>query len=464
MDLNNDPNRLNNRWAVPFDVVPADIDLAPVQVSVPTGYVAAFQGNQYIFKAANNGNSAAPAFLCQAWLSADSILSANDYLVVSNNLTCGAHGSSYFYSTIYNAGAPAGIYYLIYKVNVNDSVPETNYTNNQIVSGLVSYYTNSDLYVLPDSVFNGSPYCGMNIHFNGDAAYNPAQQTSTLILQNLNNLYTGLSFTGFALTGNSSLKIYNGNSVDSALIGTYTGNSSPDTVNAPNRALTLQLTGGANSGTFECYYNCDLPGQSTDIYFNSYAISADTLLSGSTFTSNLNIYDQGNYNIDNCTIDYLLSTTGNLGFGAAVTFATDSVNLTANSSTLHSDVVPVIPGLADGFYYMMIVLNKNEAITETNYGNDVASIGVIYKSTAGIEQITPQNPFYYWQDQGDKTIHVMCNNNMPYNSSLYDDLGRKLQEQPDVTGNITYKVLSDGIYFIELIQQGIPYRYKLAVY
>lgn len=457
-NINNDSNPANNHWAIPFVIIAPSIDLVALDVSVPHGY--SMSTTVTTFKVGNNGNSASPTFTCNAYLSTDNVYSSNDYLVMTQTTSVPAQGVVTFTAALNNANAPAGIYYLIYKVNSTGSVTETNYNNNQMVK-LISFIKDGATYLLPDSTYTSNllASCNDSIIFNGNAPYNPLSQTTTYSVR---SIYNGdLTFSSFALNNNSTLKIYDGSSTNAPLIGTYGAGNVPQNISSSGNSFTLQVSGAANAGYFSAYYNCNPPAV-TDLSFDSASLSTDTLKAGTTFTGHL-VLSNATASALTASVDYVLSsvpfdTLGDDNFGSFNAVFQTSTQLTKN------DIVVVPSGLTDGHYYMLVILDRANLIAETNENNNVKVFDVVYSAISGIENVIPEKTFYYWQDQSAKTINIFCNNQVLYSSKLYDAIGREIQNRSQVTGSTSYQVMSDGVYFIEMMQEGKAYRYKVIVY
>lgn len=127
-------NETNNKVSLPITVLPQGIDLKLLSHAVTMG--SFIQGvNTFVsLEVSNSGTTASQSTSVVAYLSTDAVLSANDTRLSSEYLgSLQANEKSKVSFNIMPRDTIAGIYYIIFKADPDQSVLETNESNNTYV-------------------------------------------------------------------------------------------------------------------------------------------------------------------------------------------------------------------------------------------------------------------------------------------------------------------------------------------
>ncbi|QIX61065.1 T9SS type A sorting domain-containing protein [Hymenobacter sp. BT18] len=369
-------NEDNNVTAVAITVAKASIDLVPTQSQISTSTTTAgttISAATYIY---NQGNTTAGTSSVGFYLSTDNKLDSKDVLLNSvTGSSLAANVSSYrgAYLTI-PATTASGTYYLLIAADYQDKVTESNETNN--VASLTLKIED--------------PYVDLNVQYPSLGTTSVASGSSVSVsayVYNLGNSTASASKVGFYLSKNTSL---DGNDV-------LLQSSSVSGISAGNYAYpytTVQIPSTTAAGSYYILFVADYenslsesneqnnvasyaltvitPGIDLSIY--SASLSRTSVAAGGSVTSSFYVYNSGNtYSASSNAQVYLskdvtldnndeLLTTSTGGYLSAYDYSYRSFSTTIPSTT------------TPGAYYVLLVADATNAVSETNEQNNTTAI------------------------------------------------------------------------------------------
>ncbi|MCR5888599.1 hypothetical protein LRS06_12660 [Hymenobacter sp. J193] len=377
-DLVTETNEDNNVTAVAITVAKASIDLVPTQSQLSATSVTAgttITGTTYIY---NQGNTSASSSNVGYYLSTDTKLDSKDVLLNSvNGSALAANASDYrgSYLTV-PATATAGTYYVLFVADYKDQVAESNENNN------VSSVT---LQVV-------DPYVDLTVQSTGVSPSSVASGSSVSVsayVYNQGNSTASASSLGYYLSKNSTL---DGNDV---LLTSSTVNSISAGYYAYPYA-SVQIPAGTEAGTYYILFAADYQNQvaesneqnnvtaytisvitpGIDLAIYSASLSRYSVAAGGSLNTTFSVYNGGNtatassnaqvYLSKDATLDSNdeLLTTSTGGYVSAYDYSYRSF-----SNTIPTDATP-------GAYYILVVADATNLVSETNEQNNATAIGI----------------------------------------------------------------------------------------
>ncbi|QLE54695.1 CARDB domain-containing protein [Nostoc sp. TCL26-01] len=362
-------------------------DLTAQNASIPTT-AAVGSSIQINYQVKNLGNAAAGYSYTNFYLSSDLTIDSSDvslgYDYVSG-IAAGAYSQESSTLTI-DSTVKAGSYYLIYHVDGDDYVSESNENNNAFGNAIT--ITQPDL-------------TAQNASIPTTAAVGSSIQINYQV-KNLGNGSAGLTFTDFYLSSDLTIDsndVYLGyDSVNSLAAGAYSQESS-----------TLTINSSINTGNYYLIYYVDGDGlvnesnENNNAFGNAITITSagkpDLLIQnatsptsasvGSTLNISYQVKNQGVGSAVASTTKFYLSKD-NLYSTDDVLLGSDSVNsIAAGAYSSETSALIVANSIAAGNYYLLFQADGNNNLAETSETNNlVAKAITINKADLIIQNAT----------------------------------------------------------------------------
>lgn len=371
-------NEANNVSSASLSVVAAGVDLTLSQSSL-SGYSVAAGGSVYGGVYINNqGTTGAQTSSVGFYLSANSVLDANDVLV-------GNSPGGYLYANDYGtrnatltvpASTTPGSYYVLFVADYQNQVTETN-ENNNVVSQFLTVTAPFSGTVVPFSGTATITTCNATVYDHGGTGYYGNSADGTLVINpGTAGSKVQLNFSVFSLESCcDALTIYNGPSTSSPILGTYTYN--PGTVTATNTsgALTLRFTsdGSVTYEGFQATATCVTGGSTSlaDLVPSQPFVSASTVAPGASIYLSTYVYNQGQAAAASSPVGYFLSANATYDANDVALGTGAGSALTPGQGGTRSGTFTLPAGVAAGTYYLLHVADPLNSIPESNEANNV---------------------------------------------------------------------------------------------
>ena len=385
-------NENNNVAAASLQVVTPTIDLLISQpylspsVSAPNGVV---NTSCYIN---NQGNSTATSSNVGYYLSTNTVLDANDVLLLNvpgTALTAGGYSSRYANLTI-PAGTAIGNYYVLFVADPTNAVAETNEANNvtsaslQVVAPVVDLFT-SQAYLTPSvSVPNGVINASCYIQNQGNStasSSNVGYYLSTNTVFDANDVLL-LNSPGGALVGGQYSSRYTPLTVPA---GTAVGNYYVLFVADPTDVVVE-----SNETNNVTSYSLQVVAPVVDLLISQPYLSTGVSAAGNTVGTSCYIQNQGNSTATSSNVGYYLSTNTVLDANDVLLLNAPGTALVAGGYSSRYNNVTIPAGTAAGSYYVLFVADPTNVVAESNETNNVTSASLLLLAP-GVDLI-PQQP------------------------------------------------------------------------
>ncbi|MCX6231346.1 MAG: C10 family peptidase [Bacteroidetes bacterium] len=285
--------------------------------------------------------------------------------------------------------------------------------------------------------------------------YQKNSNCSWLISPNVDSV-SGLTFNFSKLNTQSShgqIKIYNGNSAASPLLGTYSGTTLPSSVTTSNKQAFVTFTSDADTVKpgFFINYKANIP---------SYCASYTTLNATSGIIrdgSNTKKYNPDTY------CKWLISPN------STTTIATITLHFNSLNTELNNDVIKVRTTFPNAVVATFsgttipqdLTVNAEEINIEwiTDSENDYQGWEISYTSSGvGINNIESIQNITVYPNPADKILNISLKSNetQNLNCDIFSIEGKKLyhEEWTNTSGQLTKSIdvsdLKSGMYFIQL--------------
>ncbi|MBT1709563.1 T9SS type A sorting domain-containing protein [Fulvivirgaceae bacterium PWU5] len=169
----------NNTIAAALTIGASNIDLDVTNNAPPAPGFTSSGGTGLIeleYDLVNNGSTGVGGYDAHVYISEDQTLDAGDYdltadlkpdLVAPDYLAAGAWKVAYVTQTVPNINTLIGTHYIIWKINATNAIPETDYTNNILVSATTITVTPVQPAIQINSItFTSAPYDNTDVTFD----------------------------------------------------------------------------------------------------------------------------------------------------------------------------------------------------------------------------------------------------------------------------------------------------------
>ncbi|GAB2950635.1 hypothetical protein GCM10027048_14860 [Hymenobacter coalescens] len=375
-------NESNNVAWQPLQLVAPGIDLVVQQwglarTSVPAG--GALSGGTYIV---NLGTTTAASSPVGFYLSTNATLDAADVLLT--NATGGSLGAgqSSLRSTTFTVpvGTTPGAYFVLFVADPQNAVAETN-ENNNVGNSPLTVTGPFNGTVVPFNSTASLTSCGTTVYDHGGTSdYADYANGSLTITPGTAGARVRITLTAFSTeSGYDYLRIYDGPSTSSPLLGSYTGYAATGTSHTATNAagvLTIQFTsdGSVVSSGFEATVSCVGGGGGTgaaDLLVQQPSASPLTVSAGSPMGVGATIRNQGTADAANSNVGYFLSTNTTLDAGDVQIGTSSGGMLAAGASATRTGSFAVPAATPAGVYRLLVVADPQNAVAESDEQNNV---------------------------------------------------------------------------------------------
>lgn len=322
----------------------------------------------------NLSGTAAASSTVGYYLSSDAVLDAADQLLNSSSgfsLSVG-QSSSRFASLTVPAGTAPGSYFVLFAADHLNQVGESNENNNVAAVNMTVTPPSIDL-VVQSAYLNSTSVAPGGI--TGASCY----------LANQGNSLATPATVGYYLSTNQVLD------ASDVLLGNTTGPLSG--FNSISRYANLTVPVGTATGSYYVLFVADYLGQVTETNENNNVANAliqvvapsidltitqtylysFSVAAGSSTGTECAIQNVGNALSPSSTIGYYLSVNQVLDASDVLLKTTFGGPLAGGQSAYRNDNLVIPTGTAAGGYYVLFVADPQNAVTEANKNNNVAS-------------------------------------------------------------------------------------------
>ncbi|ALD20072.1 hypothetical protein AM218_01030 [Hymenobacter sp. DG25A] len=382
-------NEQNNLSALTLTVEAPTIDLTMLQAGLGTNKTS--PGNQisassYIY---NQGNSTASSSNAAFYLSSDSKLDGQDVLLASSTggqLAAQQYDNRNTTLTI-PSGTKAGSYYVLFVADYQNTVAESNEQNNVSAVAVAVEDPYVDLQPYSVSVSSYSVVTGGKVDLYG-------------YVYNYGNITSAATSVGFYLSKNAT---YDGTDVllSNTTLPSITGTSSyynygsvSSTVTVPTSTTVgsyfiLMVADNKNSITESneqnnvTYTRITVVQPTVDLYISDAGLSRYSVAAGSNFTAGFYVANQGNTSASTSNAQVYLSSNSTFDSNDVLLVTSTGGALAGYASSYRNTSATVPTATTPGAYYVLIVADASNQVSETNEQNN----------TFAITQITVTAPF-----------------------------------------------------------------------
>jgi trimeric autotransporter adhesin len=387
----NERRENNNISSLAIKIVPEFSDVYVSSVSLQQTEVLQ---NSYLTVSAifgNKGNSIPVNVSGVAYLSADAVVDASDYLLGSLPFIYLPAGkdSSYYISGYVPENFPAGDYYVLTVVDPDNQISEPNEFNN---TGI----TKTTVKVVP-----GFADLIPSLYTNSSSVYAGNYLYLTAYMHNGGNKLANEIYAGYYLSSDNVI-----DSTDILLGEEFTQYIYPGSYNRYDKYLFIPAN--IKGGTYNLIYKADINDQVTESNEqNNIAIAGIEILD---YLPDLSI---GNISLPSSEISLnskvpVSFTNFNTGSGIAYNFKS-SVYLSADSTLDVADILVgqdstgylyyfsseyknselTIPsGINTGSYYLLFAIDSESSVDEINEGNNITAYGINI-APVSLNQVVP---------------------------------------------------------------------------
>ncbi|MFO7657441.1 MAG: CARDB domain-containing protein [Bacteroidales bacterium] len=396
-------NENNNQVYLPVKVTPryADLKIYDLNLVNTILYRNITNSAQYVLR--NNGNYNVSNVKTAFYLSDDYKLDESDICIFTDNMNV-VNYNNYSYKTVYFdfknlEGVNNGLYYLIIKTDATDSIEETNEDNNIYFTPimLTDYYADIEL----TSIETGSAVMSYNYGF-----------TITSVHKNLGPMEISSFYTNYYLSEDSMLNIPN-DSLPTINDDIFLGRSYHYSLPAyyeTSQTLELFLYDTLTAGT---YYLIGIADQKHavdqidtannifitkvevgEMLFDLEVVSAElpvnTVRPGSPFLVRSTVRNNSNqilnYTYVNCYI-----STDTIKDSSDTYISGNYLSRMAPGESRDQYYVMSIPnGFSEGNYYLLIYVDADNSIMETNETNNYKYLEISLDNSVTPENISPE--------------------------------------------------------------------------
>ena len=473
----------NNLASALLTVVTPAIDLQVQQQGLSVSSATpgfAISGGCYI---QNAGNSVAASSTVGSYLSTDQVLDATDVLLstVSGGALPAAQSASRFANLVVPTGTTAGNYYVLFVADPQNTVVETNETNNMASQPLtvLGPFTGT---LVPLSSIVTVTTCATTIYDNGGYGnYADNANGALTILPATPGMVVQLVFNSFLTEqGFDFMRVFDGTSVNAPLLGSYSGSQLPLPIIATNAdgALTVQFISDAyvSGAGFTATASCIAAPQS-DLQLTQIGASPSTVPAGGNLSLTATVANQGVGSAASSAVGYYLSSNQVLDSSDRLLGTSAGTTLGANLDDTHQLTAAVPANVPAGAYYVLFVTDPLNEVSETDETNNLAALSVTVtqaqalanrEQTAGYTVSVIPNPV---ADGGPLRVQLSGTGaNCAATLGLYNALGQRVRAQPLALGvgranqaELSTQNLATGVYILRLTGPGLNVSRRVVI-
>ncbi|WP_164891191.1 CARDB domain-containing protein [Botryobacter ruber] len=371
-------NENNNVSSVSITVVPQSVDFTVTNLNTSATTVSPgvlINVDAYVV---NQGNIASSFSNMGYYLSANTTLDASDVFIGSSSgNSIGAGSYRYFSSSVsIPANTVPGSYYLIFAADYLNQVAESNETNNTGYRAITVVAPYVDLVLQSPYIYNSSVTAGSTVG-------------TEVRIHNLGNSSASSSNIGYYLSTNSTFDasdVFIGSSSGGTLTGgnyNYRSNSITIPANtAPGSYyivfvadyLNLVTENNENNNIVSAAVTVVLPN--IDLTLSSPSISQASVSAGNPVSVGVTINNQGNTAAQSSNIGYYLSSNSTFDESDLLIGFSNGSSLAAGNNSYRNESVTIPANTTPGTYYLFIVADYLNSVTESNENNNVISTAI----------------------------------------------------------------------------------------
>lgn len=363
----------------------------------------------------NIGTAASGSFTIGYYLSTDSLYSANDILLTTdNNSGLGAGSSFALYSNITLPNTTtAGNYYILFYADNQNSIAENNEINNIEAVAITAVMPLPDL-TLTNVVVSSPPFSGIS----PGAVINVSCVVNNNSLQGVGTHRLGCYLTTTPLFTNA---IPLGDTLITGLAGNGTMPQSMDLTIPVGTAegnyyiafyIDDQLAVTESSESNNKMYVPIYVDYSTlpDVRIQNATISLSASIPGGTVTLNNDIENIGNSILPSTTLGYYLSPTPTYDSNTAVLLSNLSVSYIPSGyyrSATYDVSIPANTAIGD--YYILFYGDASNTVIESDESNNIEAVAIRILGQL-LPDLEVQNPWALIHPQGNIQVSALVNN------------------------------------------------------
>ncbi len=457
---NQDPesDETNNLLAMPFIVPDTSNDLAFYWVVDKRKTCVA--GNEIGVTGIYKNKSANQLSNLQVgvYLSSDTLIDSADIKLLSTR-------GNYFFAgmPIIPRGTVQGNYYLIFKVDDNDSIPETDESNNSTYLPLYVYPSQVDLTFNTTTLSNSAVAAGYTLVANAEV-YNHSNNKvksskvgfylSNDTLFDTGDLFLTHSFDTPIEAGSYSYKNTQLTIPSSTTNGNYfilffvDDSSQVNEDNESNNIRAIPIIIGAPI---------------VDLSIKAPSLSNIWLLAGSIINSSLSIENLGNIYSSSSNLTYFFSKDTLVDSLDILLSVKAGSALAAGVSEIRNQAI-TIPTQADtGNYFILFIADYSGLLAESNELNNKGYVAINI-SLVGIKEQIPVEDITISPNPFRSKIKIEFGNNFMKSITVFDISGRIIYQKKEIlesSSEINTANWAEGIYFIDIKQDQKAFRKKL---
>lgn len=386
---NTESNENNNFLSLPIVLTSriSDISLETFDINFIRNIYGSYCQIRNLF-VADLGNWQNPNYSSTAfYLSLDTIIDSSDSILIENP------GS---YVTIMLHASP-GKYYIIGKVDAQNTVAELNENNNTLCIPFTLTDMNYDIKLESSTIFRKSIIAGNKlngqIHFSnqGGTAIDKAQfgvfLSSDTLLDSTDYLLSSLYNWSYSQWFNFQA------SIDSTVLPGYyyilvkaDDNDSIVELDESNNQLRFPLT---------------IYSRIIDLTFNSYSISNNNIAAGFTMIANAEVYNHGNCSLSNTKVGYYLSSDSLFDITDIFLGTSHQSKLDAGFLSYKNTLISIPPSTPNGNYFLLFFVDDSNQVIENNENNNIRALPITVGTA--YTDLTLQSPVLsnVWLSAGD---------------------------------------------------------------
>ena len=465
----------NNVSSFPINVVTPLVDLIIQTPAIASSTVSAGGNVNASCKITNNGNSQAGSSNVGYYISIDTLWDAADVYLTNSaggTLNGGSFASKSASLTI-PAGTPVGNYHILFFADYSLLVTENIETNN--VGHLpitITPFTN--VIQMPQSGNNQFTLCSGTVYDDGGTSnYSSSANGITTLYPATAGNKIRLVFNSFSVeTCCDNLKIYDGPSTASPLLGTYIASPGTITSTHASGALTLLFSsdGSVQMPGFDATLSCISAGIMPDLSTINPAANPMTIPQGSTSTLNCQALNSGTDTSAANILGYYLSAD-TLWTAADLLLSSSSVApLLPSASASYSATITIPLATPVGPYYILFVSDTANAVVENIEINNVTWLAINVSLAIGVSSLDNDEAVSIYPNPSHGEVNFVFD--APSGNTavirLFDCVG-KLQDEfvpalsPNSGTRIAHTISGKGIYLAEISIGDRKYLRKIVV-
>ncbi|WP_035567849.1 CARDB domain-containing protein [Hymenobacter sp. IS2118] len=387
-------NETNNVSATTLTVTLPSIDLVTLQGAVSPVNPAAGTLLDMSCYVANQGNSVASGSNVAFYFSRDATLDASDRLLTSQygGQLWPAYSEQRYGSAAVPAGTAPGSYYILFVVDYQNQVSETNEANNVSAVSLTVAPPGVDLVVQYEERWPNTMVAGQQIQVSASLV----NEGNTAVASASMSFYFSTNQTFDA--GDVLLGVGNTGALAPYQSDYSTAYPVVPAGTAPGTYYVLFVADPQNrvAETNETNNVRSLPltvvPPTIDLVIQSPSLSATSVAVGGTVGAYCYLYNQGNAPANPATVGYYLSRNTVLD-ATDVLLNTSSEPLAGGGYISPYTNLTVPTGTAVGTYYVLFAADHLNQIAETSETNNLSSVA-LQVLAPGIDLIFPQAPSF----------------------------------------------------------------------